>query len=125
MTRPRVLVADDHPGFIKAIRRLLAQNDFEVVGSVEDSAQLLGEATRLQPDVILLDLFMPDMNGLDACRQLSRVLQRTRIIVLTAEKDADIRQVALAAGAFAFVDKQALGAELLPAVRAACGDRPI
>lgn len=120
MTRPRVLLADDHPGLIAALGRLFAP-DHEVVGSVEDGARLLEEAARLQPDVIVLDLFMPAMNGLDACRALTRMLPRTRIIVLTAEDDAEVKQVALSAGAFAFIEKRAVATDLLPAVRAACG----
>jgi DNA-binding NarL/FixJ family response regulator len=119
MTRPRVLLADDHPGLIAAIGRLIAQ-DYEIAGSVENGARLLEEAARLQPDVIVLDLFMPAMNGLDACRALTRMLPRTRIIVLTAETEADLKQVALAAGAFAFVEKWRIATDLLPAVRAAC-----
>ena len=125
MTRPRVLLADDHPGLIAAIARLLAQDEYEVVGSVENGARLLEEAARLQPDVILLDLFMPCMNGLNACRELTRMLPRTRIIVLTAEDDADVKQFVLAAGAFAFIEKRAIGSDLLPAIRAACGTQPM
>ena len=71
-------------------------------------------------DVVLLDLFMPRMNGIDACRELTRMHPQTRVIVLSAEADPDLRQAALDAGACAFVDKQAIGTELLPAIRAAC-----
>jgi CheY-like chemotaxis protein len=120
MIRPRVLLADDHPAFILAIGRLLAP-DYEVVGSVKDGARLLEEAVRLQPDVIVLDLNMPSMNGIHACRELRRMIPRTRIVVLTAEDDAVVRQVVLAAGASAFVEKQVVGTDLLPAVRVACG----
>jgi DNA-binding NarL/FixJ family response regulator len=122
MTRPRVLLADDHPGLISVIRQLLARNDCEIVGSVEDGALLLAEAARLQPDVIVLDLFMPAMDGLNACRELTRMLPRARIIVLSVEEDAVVKQVVLEAGAFAFIEKRALGTDLLPAIRAACGD---
>ena len=120
VTKLRVLLADDHQGFIAAIGRLLAEHDYDVVGSVEDGARLLEEATRLQPDVIVLDLSMPHMNGVDACRELTRLIPQTKIIVLTAESDADVGQIVLAAGASAFVDKQMVGMHLLPAVRAAC-----
>ena len=65
------------------------------------------------------------MNGLNACRELTRMLPRTRIIVLTAEDDAVVKQVVLAAGAFAFIEKRAVGTDLLPAVRAACGGQPM
>ena len=120
-TRPhqKVLVAEDHPGMSAAIRRLLVADDFEVARSVEDGAQVLKEAARLPPDIVLLDLNMPNMNGIDACREVTRVLPRTRIIVITAE-DPVVRPAVLAAGAFAFVEKQALHTDLLPAVRLAC-----
>ncbi len=118
----RVLVADDHPGVNAAIRRLLLAHDCEVVGSVEDGARVIEEAVRLQPDVVLLDLHMPNMNGIDACRQLTRILPRTRTIVVTGEDPVVVRPAGLAAGAFAFVEKQALHTALLPAVRLACDD---
>ena len=121
---PRVLLADDHPGFVAAIRRLLAQ-DCEVVGSVEDGIQLLEEATRLQPDVIVLDLHMPRLNGLDACQELTRMIPRAIIIALTADPDEDVKRIALAAGAFAFIGKHAAGTDLLPALRMACSERHI
>lgn len=125
MTRARVLLADDHPELIARIGRLLAQDDYEIVGSAEDGAQLLEEAARLQPDVIVLDLFMPALDGLKACRELTRMLPRTRIVVLTAEDDTVVKEAALAAGAFAFIDKRTIGTDLLPAVRAACGSEPM
>jgi DNA-binding NarL/FixJ family response regulator len=119
VTRLRVLLADDYPAFITAIRRLLARHDYEVVGEVEDGANLVSEAVRLQPDVIVLDLHMPNVSGLDACRDLRRIIPRSKIILLTAETDADVRQGALAAGASAVVTKQAIGQDLLPAIRMA------
>lgn len=122
-TKPyqRVLVAEDHPGMGAAIRRLLMVHDFEVVGSVEDGARVLEEAARLKPDIILLDLHMPNMNGIDACRELTRMLPRARTIVVTSE-DPVVRPAVLAAGAFAFVEKRALYTALLPAVRLACDE---
>ena len=116
----RVLVAEDHPGMSAAIRRLLVADDFDVVGSVDDGAQVVEEGARLQPDIIILDLNMPNRNGIDACRQLTRILPRTRTIVVTAEDPVYVRPAALAAGAFAFVEKQAMHTDLLPAVRLAC-----
>ena len=124
MTRPRVLLADDYPAFIAAIGRLLALHDFDVVGSVKDGAELLQEAVRVQPDVIVLDLFMPNVNGLAACRELRRLIPQTPIVVLTAEVDATIRQQVLAAGAFAFITKERIGADLLSTLRMACPDHP-
>ena len=121
MVRPRILLADDYPRLIVAIDRLLGDHACEVVGTAMDGVQLLEEAVRLQPDIILLDLFMPKMNGLDACRELARLLPRAKIVVVTADADPDIRQAALAVGAFAVVDKLAIVTDLLPAIAAACG----
>ena len=67
----RVLVAEDHPGMSAAIRRLVVAGGFEVVGSVDDGAQVAEEAARLRPDIIVLDLNMPNRNGIDACRELT------------------------------------------------------
>ena len=118
-----MLLADDHPVLIAAIGGLLSK-DYEVVGRVGDGIRLLEEARRLQPEVIVLDLNMPAMNGLDACRELRRIVPQTRIVVVTAEDDPAVQQVVLAAGAFAYVGKGALGTDLLPAVRAACDGLP-
>ena len=120
MTRPRVLLADDHPVLIAAIGGLLAKH-YDIVGSVGDGARLLEEAARLQPDVVVLDLHMPGMNGLDACRELKRMVPQTSVVVVTAEDDPAVQQIVLAAGAFAYISKGELGTDLLPAVRAACG----
>jgi DNA-binding NarL/FixJ family response regulator len=125
MIRPRVLLADDHPSLLAAIGRLLATHGYEIVGSVENGGRLLDEAIRLQPNIIVVDLYMPSMNGLDACRELTRRLPQTRIIVLTAEDDAAVKRVVLAAGAFAFIEKRTVGTDLLPAIRAACGGQPM
>ena len=116
----RVLVAEDHPGMSAAIRRLVVAGGFEVAGSVDDGAKVAEEAARLRPDIIILDLNMPNRSGIDACRELTRMLTRTRIIVVTAEDPVLVRPAALAAGAFAFVEKQAMHTDLLPAVRLAC-----
>ena len=118
----RILVADDHPGISAAIRGLLVAYDYEVVGSVEDGARVLEEAARLQPDIILLDLNMPNMNGIDACWELTRSFPRTKTIVVTAEDPVVVRSAALAAGAFAFVEKRAAHTALLPAIRLACDE---
>jgi DNA-binding NarL/FixJ family response regulator len=103
-----------------AIRRLLVEHDFEVAGTVDDGARVVGDASRLKPDVVILDLNMPNGSGVETCRQLTRMLPRTKTIVLTAEDPLTFRAAALAAGAFAFVEKRALLTDLLPAVESAC-----
>jgi len=120
--RPRVLVADDHAGIMTAICRLLAL-DCEVVGTVTDGKQLLEAAQRLQPDAIVLDVNLPHVNGLDACRQMTRENPEIRVIVFTAMTDPDIKEHALAAGASAFVSKLAGADELLSTITRLCDDR--
>jgi DNA-binding NarL/FixJ family response regulator len=121
VARPRVLLADDYPRLIAAINRLLGEHACEVVGTATDGVQLLEEAVRLRPDVVLVDLFMPTLNGLDACVELGRVLPQAKVVVLTADADPELRRAALTAGASAVVDKLAIATDLLPAIAAAWG----
>ena len=120
--RPRVLLADDFPDLVTAIRQLLAP-ECEVVGSVDDGGALLEAAERLQPDVIVLDVNMPTVSGLEACRQVTRAHPRVKVILLTAGGDSVIMGAALAAGAFAFIEKQAIANDLMSAIKSACADR--
>jgi DNA-binding NarL/FixJ family response regulator len=118
--RPRVLVAEDHPGMARSLHQLLGV-DCDVVGVVRDGVALLDSVGRLQPDVVVADLNMPAINGLDACRQLTQAGSGVRVILLSAVNDADIADAALAAGASAFLVKSSLhGGELLAAVQRAC-----
>ena len=120
-TRPRVLLADDYPDIVKAVSRMLAQ-DCEVVGTVADGSALLETAQRLQPDVIVLDLNLPHVNSLEACREIRRVSPEMKVIMFTAGADPNAGQAFLEAGASAFVSK--LGsAELLSTIKRLCGDR--
>lgn len=104
---------------VKAITRLLAL-DYEVVGSVEDGCAVLEAARRLQPDVIVLDLNLPKMSGLEACRQLTCTNPEIKIIMFTAMTDPDVRDHSLAAGAAAFVSKMAGDGDLLSALKRVC-----
>jgi DNA-binding NarL/FixJ family response regulator len=122
LRRPRVLLADDHPGIATAIGRLLAP-DCDVVGSVTDGSELLEAARRLQPDVIVLDLNMPNVHGLDACRQVMQAMPAMKVIVLTAVSDENVMQMAFAVGACAFIAKQAIVDDLMPAISRAWADR--
>ena len=114
---PACCVADDHPGMMKAICRLLAL-DCEVVGSVADGGALLEAAQRLQPDVIVLDVNLPTVHGLEACRQITQANPEMKVIVLTALDDPVVRQRSFAVGASAFVCKLELGDHLLSAINA-------
>lgn len=102
--RPRVLMVDDHPGVAKAVTRLLSF-DCEVLGTVADGAAALEAVNRLQPDVVVLDLHLPNVNGLEACRQISQAHPGSKVVVFTAVTDRATRERALASGASAFVSK--------------------
>ena len=115
-----MLVADDHPEVAKAVCRLLAL-DCEVVGSVADGSALLEAAQRLQPDVVVLDVNLPNVHGLEACRQITQAHPEMKVIVFTAMSDQDIREMSFAVGASAFVSKLATG-DLLAAIRELSAD---
>lgn len=115
--RPRLLLADDHTLLLEGIR-LLLEPEFELVGSVEDGQALLAAAKKLKPDVILLDISMPILNGIDAARQLRKLLPSARLIFLTMHADPDYVAEAFRAGAMGYLLKRAAASELLTAIRA-------
>jgi DNA-binding NarL/FixJ family response regulator len=118
-TRPRVLVADDYAGIVTAVRRLL-EPQCEIVGYATDGETVLEDAGRLRPDVVVVDLHLPKLNGLEVCRRLAGAAPELRTIVLTATDDPDIRDHALLTpGVSGFVPKHALATELVPAIRKA------
>ena len=119
--RPRVLLADDYPDMVKAVSRLLAL-DCEIVGSVSDGGVLLEAARRLQPDVIVLDVNLPNVDSLEACREITRVNPTTKVVMFTAMNDAAASQAFLEAGASAFVSK-IRAEDLLSIVKRVCIDR--
>jgi len=102
--RRRVLLADDHPGMHPALARLLMPW-CEIVGSVYDGGALLEAVSRLRPDIVVLDVRMPGVQGIDACRPITSRAPDVHVIVFTAADDADLRANAFAAGASAFVGK--------------------
>ena len=107
-----------------AVCRLI-ELDSEVVGSITDGELLLEAAQRLQPDVIVLDVNLPHINGLDACRQITRANPEIRIIVFTAMTDPALPGQSLAAGASAFVSKLADAGDLLSTIKRLCDDRDL
>jgi DNA-binding NarL/FixJ family response regulator len=120
--RPRVLLADDHPAML-ALTAAALEDEYFVVGSVADGRALLTEAERLHPDVIVLDITMPRLDGLEAARQLQRSQRPARLVFLTVHEDADFARAALDAGGLGYVVKARLASDLLPAIRAALADR--
>jgi DNA-binding NarL/FixJ family response regulator len=120
--RPRVLLADDHPAMLALTADVLARECL-VVGRAGDGYELLDEAERLHPDVIVLDITMPRLDGIEAARQLRRSHQPVRLVFLTVHEDADYARAALDAGGLGYVVKARLASDLLPAIRAAFADR--
>jgi two-component system response regulator FimZ (fimbrial Z protein) len=114
-TRPRVLLVDDHPGIVRALSRLLS-TECDVVGVMADGRDVADAAARLQPVVIVVDLNLPDVSGLDVCRQINHNNPRVKVIVISARIDEAIRDEARAAGASGFFEKSAAN-ELVVAIR--------
>jgi DNA-binding NarL/FixJ family response regulator len=115
MKRPRVLLADDHQMLVDALRSVL-EPQCEVVGSASDGRSLLAAAEKLRPDVIVLDIAMPLLNGLDAGRQLKHKMPGVKLIYMTMNEDPYLIGEAFRAGASAFLLKQAAGFELIDAI---------
>ena len=122
MTKPRVLLADDHRMVAEGLKGLLVE-EFELVGIVEDGRALVAAARKLRPDVIVADISMPQLNGIDALAHLKRDNPDVRVVFLTMHRDAAYARRALEAGAFGFVLKHSAPAELVLAVRAALQGR--
>ena len=116
MARARILLADDHTLFCNLLRELL-EPEYEVVGSVGNGRELLKAAASLGPDVVLLDIGMPDLNGLDAGRRLKQANPNLKLIYLTMNNNVEYAREAFQAGASAFVLKNAQSSELLQAIR--------
>jgi DNA-binding NarL/FixJ family response regulator len=122
MTRPRILMADDHLMLLEAFKALL-EPDFEVVGTVTDGRTLVEEFSRLHPDVVLLDVAMPLLNGLDAGRQLKAQRRSVKLIYLTMNPDPDLAGEALRLGASGYVLKSSAAQELKQAIQEALRGR--
>lgn len=115
LKRPRLLMADDHTLVLEGIRKLL-ENEFELVGTVEDGRALLRAAIELRPDVILLDISMPLLNGIEACRQLVKSMPKVRVIFLTMHADVVYVEEAFRAGGMGYLLKRSAASELSSAI---------
>jgi DNA-binding NarL/FixJ family response regulator len=118
MKRPRVLIADDHRMLREAFAQLLT-SCCDVVGAVGDGRALLSAAAELKPDIVILDISMPLLNGLDAARQLKRTMPQLKIIVLTINEDPELAAEAFRAGACSYLIKNSAAEELVKAVEEA------
>ena len=115
MNRPRVLLADDHRMLREAFAQLL-ENTCEIVGVVGDGRALLASAQELKPDIAIIDIAMPRLNGLDATRQLKKSIPSIKVIILTVNEDPDLAAEAFRAGASSYLLKNSAASELLRAV---------
>src|SRR6267378_3810262 len=116
MNRPRILIAEDHTLVSGAFKKML-EPQYEVVGAVADGRALLRVAPELRPDIILLDVGMPLLNGLDAGRQLKQIMPKVKLIFLTMNQDSDIAGEAFRIGASAYLLKNSGASELQKAIQ--------
>jgi DNA-binding NarL/FixJ family response regulator len=118
VVHPRVLLADDHSILLEAFKKLL-EPDCEVVGTAVNGRELLDVASRLKPDVIVLDMAMPLLNGLEAGRQLKHLMPQTKLIYLTVNEDPDFAAEAFRIGASGYLLKNSAARELFHAIHEA------
>ena len=122
MNKVRILLADDHPQFPEFVEALLGPS-FEIVGKVGDGQSLLEAGLKLKPDVIVTDISMPVLNGIEAAGQLQRAGCPARIIFLTVHSDPDFVRCCLATGALGYITKPRVALDLIPAIREALAGR--
>ncbi|HXT66355.1 MAG TPA: response regulator transcription factor [Nitrospiraceae bacterium] len=116
MSRPRILLGDDHTLVLDGFRKLL-EDRCEIVGAAEDGRTLLRMAQELEPDIITLDISMPQLNGVDAARKLKKILPRTHLIFVTMHDDPAYVNEAFKAGASGYLLKRSAGSELRQAIQ--------
>jgi DNA-binding NarL/FixJ family response regulator len=122
MSHGRVLVADDLAPVLSTVATLL-QGSFDVVGMVSDGRAALDGILELEPDLAVLDISMPGINGLEVARMVKSRPSRTRIVFLTVEQDPGIMAACLAAGALGYVVKELMDSDLIPAMNEALAGR--
>ncbi|MGE0406451.1 MAG: response regulator [Candidatus Korobacteraceae bacterium] len=118
MNKPKILIADDHTMVVEAFRKLL-EPQYEVVGSVGDGRALLDSAPQLQPDVIIIDIGMPLLNGLAAGQQLKKLMRRVKLVYVTMNEDPELARDALQHGASVYLLKTSAASELLKGIHEA------
>ena len=120
--RARVLVADDHQSLLDRVVSIL-HDEYDIVGTVTDGAALVKAEADLSPDVVVIDISMPGMSGLEAASCIRRRGSRAAVVCLTAHQEPEIVEAALRTGVLGYVTKTSLAQDLLPAVRSALDGR--
>jgi DNA-binding NarL/FixJ family response regulator len=118
MPRPRVLLADDFRMFSEGLQRIL-EPQFEIVGTIENGRDLIAAAERLRADVIVADISMPSLNGIEAARQMQKIPHSPKIVFLSMHEDATFATAAFQAGASGYVSKRSAPAEIITAIQEA------
>ncbi len=118
----RILLADDHPALLAETARILEQ-DYDVLGTAANGLELLECAERLHPELIVLDISMPGVDGFEAVHRLKSSGHHTKIVFLTVYDDADFAREAMALGADAYVVKSRMASDLIPAISAALAEK--
>ena len=121
-TRTRVLVADDHARILTAVAALLGKS-FDVIALVSDGRAALEATLKLKPDLVVLDISMPGMSGIDVARELKKHSTKARIVFLTVHEDSQILASCLAAGGLGYVVKDLMASDLIPAISEALAGR--
>lgn len=122
MTKLRILLADDHAILRQGMRRLIdAENDMTVVGEAADGAEAVALVKKLQPDIVVMDLSMPSMGGVEATRHVIQARDASRVLVLTVHEDRGYLREVLEAGAAGYMLKRAAAQELIEAIRVIAG----
>lgn len=123
MVRPRILLADDHPQLLEAEIALLSPS-FDIVGTAGDGASLVRQAAHLKPDVIVSDITMPGMDGINAIRAIRESGSSAKFIFLTVHPEEEFVKVCIAEGALGYVWKSRMKGHLIPAIHAALQNLP-
>jgi len=118
MKNPRLLIVDDHEIFRRGLRALLEpSSEWQICGEAVDGVDAIEQCKNLKPDIVVLDVSMPRLNGLEAARLICKQTPEPRIVIITQHDSPQIRTAALEAGARAFVTKSSVGSELVSALR--------
>lgn len=118
MSRPRILLADDHQAMLERVRTLL-QSVFDIVGAARTGQEMVSEAMRLSPDVIVADISMPDLSGIEAAQELRKKGSAAKLVFLTIHASDEFVDACLTEGALGYVVKAHMKTDLIPAINAA------
>jgi len=120
--KARILLADDHPHLVEKVTQLL-QTEYDVLGAVSDGQSLVSEVEKLNPDVVVLDVTMPLLDGIEAAKRLKAQGCESKIVFLTVHSDPDFLRACLAAGGLGYVSKSRMSSDLTRAIEQALAER--